>query len=334
MRAIVCLFVAVNVVAVAGPARLAGTLWWVSPADVARDAASWREELDALQRVGMRLMVLNGAQYGEDASAPDALAVLFEEADARGIDLYLDTLQAPDWWTQTDPAPEVARARGRIARLMERYGGHTSFKGWYIPYEFYVFWGPPADLIKRLHVDIGAACKEAAPGKPVLISPFFILDQKGVLGDFRWATPGEYEDFWKTLLAAAPVDIVALQDSGEHLSCYTLDERRPFFEAMKNACAATGKQFWANVESGELHVESVDDYVERFGLKTHVNDAKTTAAWRGVPAERFRAKLELAGEYTPVAITWGYQQFLRPASEPAAERLHQAYVKALAADAK
>lgn len=332
MRGICCFFclaACMNTVAAAGagPARLTGTLWWVSPADAQRDAASWRAELDALQQLGMRLMVLNGGQYGEEATSPDALRPLFNEADARGIELYLDTLQAPDWWTLPDAAPEIARASERIARLMDRYGRHPSFKGWYIPYELYMFWEPTAGLIKQLYTEVAAACKQAAPAKPVLISPFFLLDQEGVLGDFRWATPAEYQAFWTTLLQAAPVDIVALQDSGEHLSCYTLDQRRPFFQAMKNACDDAGKQFWANVESGELHVESLQDYTRRFGLKTHVNDPKTQDAWRGVPADVFHKKLALAGEYTPIAITWGYQQFLSPIQNPNAAQLHNAYGK-------
>ena len=40
----------------------------------------------------------------------------------------------------------------------------------------------------------------------------------------------------------------------------------------------------------ELEVASLDDYVARFGLKTHVNDPSTTPAWRGVPADKLDAK--------------------------------------------
>ena len=129
----------------------------------------------------------------------------------------------------------------------------------------------------------------------------------------------------KHAVPAYAVDIVALQDSGEHLSCYTLEDRRPFFAAMKEACGAAGKTFWANVESGELEVASLDDYVARFGLKTHVNDPKLAPYWRAVPAEKFRDKLRLAGEFTGTAVTWGYQEFLRPARSPQAAAAHAAY---------
>jgi len=158
-----------------------------------------------------------------------------------------------------------------------------------------------------------------------MISPFFILDQAGYLGSFRRASPAEYEQFWTSLLARTQVDIVALQDSGEHLSCYTLDQRRPFLAAMKTACASAHKKFWVNLEVAELRVESLAAYTNRFGYKTHVNDPRTAVAWRGVAPNKLRQKLELAAEYTDTAISWGYQQFVRPSLGPEAGQLHESY---------
>ncbi|MBI5091190.1 MAG: DUF4434 domain-containing protein [Candidatus Hydrogenedentes bacterium] len=314
------------------PAKLNGSLWWVTPDDAHRPIESWKADLDALQALDISLLVLNGPFVGEDLAAgqTDPMEAFFAEADRRHLSLYLDTLSAPNWWTLTDPAPEVARARTRIQRLQQRYGKHPSFSGWYIPYELYVFWGAQADLLRTLYRDISAACKEAAPTRPVLISPFFILDKAGNLGDFRWATPEEYQAFWTETLRATSIDCVALQDSGEHLSCYTLDDRRPFFAAMKNACKASGKTLWANVEMGELDVASIDAYVARFGRKTTVNDPVTASSWRGVPAEKLRGKLRLAGEYCPTAISWGYREFVRPSLGPTSAQLYQEYHAILA----
>ena len=42
----------------------------------------------------------------------------------------------------------------------------------------------------------------------------------------------------------------------------------------------------------------------------------------GVPADKLREKLKLAGEYTPTAITWGYQQFIRPEATDTSRALH------------
>lgn len=300
-------------------ARLRGTLWWVTPEEARQPVEAWKRELDAIQAMGMDLMVLNGPFVGEppEKGHPDALDAFFDEADRRGMSLHIDTLAAPNWWILEDPGPEIARATARIQDLARRYGHHPSFEGWYIPYELYVFWGPQADLIRALYAEISAACKAATPRKPVMISPFFILDSEGYLGDFRWAEPAEYQAFWTGLLRDTDIDVVALQDSGEHLSCYTFEQRRPFFEAMKAACEATGKTLWANLETGELEVESLDDYALRFGRKTHVNDPRTAPFWRAVPPEKLEAKLRFAGSYSDTAITWGYREFLRPSAENA-----------------
>ncbi|MEI2727278.1 MAG: DUF4434 domain-containing protein [Verrucomicrobiota bacterium] len=308
-------------------ARLMGTLWWMSPNDLNRPIAAWQAEFDQLEALGIRILVLNGPFFGENPppGAADPTEAFFNEADRRGLSIYMDTLSAPDWWTLSDPAPEIARARARIESLNHRYGQHRSFTGWYIPYELYVMWDAPAELITVLYRDISAACKRVSPPKPVMLSPFFILDQAGDLGSFRWATPAEYQQFWTTLLQQSQVDIVALQDSGEHLSCYTLDQRRPFLAAMKSACATANKQFWINIEVGELNVASLSDYTNRFGYKTHVNDPKTATAWQAVAPDKLRYKLELAGEYTDTSISWGYQQFIRPTLGPEAVQLHQAY---------
>lgn len=313
------------------PARLVGALWWMTPADLQRSPESWREELDQLQALDMNLLVISGG-FVDDAelatperqSAPP-LKAFFDEADRRGLRIFINTLSMANWWTQADAAPEIARAGKCINHIAQVYGARKSFHGWYVPYELYMFWDDQADLIRTLYREVSSLCKTALD-KPVMISPFFILDRAHNLGDFRWAEPEQYQTFWTSVLRQAPIDIVALQDSGEHLSYYTMDDRKPFFAAMKAACDTTGKSLWANIETAELEVRSPEDYVARFGLKTHVNDPKTTPYWRGIPAAKLQEKLQFAGAFTPTAITWGYQEFVRPASRPEAKAIFESYL--------
>jgi hypothetical protein len=309
-----------------GGSRLVGTLWWLTPDDLALSDAAWNEELDYVHSLGMDTIVFNGPYAGPEGG--EAFEALLDRMDARGMHVYLDTLAAPQWWTLESAEEEATRACERAKTLQKVYGRHPSFAGFYIPYECYVMWGAQRELVRDLYVGVSRGCKEAAPQKPVMISPFFILDRQGVLGDFRWAKPEEYGAFWRWILNEASIDIVALQDSGEHLACYTLDQRQPFFAAARAACDATGTTLWANVESGELNVSSLEEYVRRFGLKTHVNSAGTTPFWRAVPADKFAAKLRLAGDYTDTAITWGYREFLRPTRDPAAAQAYLEYARA------
>ncbi len=314
------------------PARLVGALWWMSEADAQRPSDSWKTELDEVQTLGMDLMVISGGFMQSHESArldagkgPEPLKGFFDEADRRGMKIFINTLSMANWWTSVDAGPEIARAGKTVQNIAKLYGAHKSFAGWYVPYELYVFWDKQAELIKTLYREVAKLCK-AETDKPVMISPFFILDQTHNLGDFRWASPEEYQAFWTGVLRQAPIDIVALQDSGEHLSYYTMDDRRPFFAAMKAACDATDKSFWANIETAELDVKSPEDYVTRFGLKTHVNDPKTVPYWRGVPAVKLQEKLLFAGVFTTTAITWGYQEYVRPASRPEAKALYESYL--------
>jgi hypothetical protein len=303
----------------------------MSPSDMQRSADEWREDLDRLQALGMDLLVISGPFANEAKSAaPDKgnaepLKGFFDEADRRGLQIFINTLSMPGWWAQADAGAEVTRAGECIRNIARRYGTRKSFSGWYVPYELYMFWDKQADLIRTLYREVSLLCKTAL-NKPVMISPFFILDRAHNLGDFRWATPEEYQAFWTDILKQAPIDIVALQDSGEHLSYYTMEDRRPFFAAMKGACDAASKSFWANIETAELEVKSPDGYVARFGSKTHVNDPKLAAYWRGVPAGKLKEKLRFVSAFTSTAITWGYQEFVQPSSRSGAKALYDSYL--------
>lgn len=298
---------------------------------MARSVDAWQEDLDAIDLLGMDLFVFTGPYAGAEPKTgeSDPFDAFLSELDRRDMRVYLSTLQTNAWWALTDTGPEIERARRRVESLERRYGDHPSFEGFYIPYECYVMWGPPAETAKQLYQGVSAACKEIAPDKKTLISPFFILDKQHLLGDFRWATPEEYAAYWTDILQGAHIDTVALQDSGEHLACYTLEQRAPFFAAMKSACDATDTAFWANIETGELNVSSLEDYMARFGLRTHVNDPKTAPFWRGVPADKLIEKLTFARKYTRTAITWGYREFVRPSDGTMAEELYLAYYEAL-----
>ncbi|MFO7974285.1 MAG: DUF4434 domain-containing protein [Candidatus Hydrogenedentota bacterium] len=310
-----------------GSAQLTGVLWWLTPHDLTLSEGAWNKELDYIQTLGIDTIIFNGPYAGPKGGA--AFETLLERLDAREMHVYLDTLATPQWWTLDNVDDEVRRACDRAALLEQRYGRHASVAGFYIPYECYVMWNAQRDLVSSLYADVSRCCKTIAPQKKVMISPFFILDEAGYLGDFRWATPEEYQSFWQTVLTQASIDIVALQDSGEHLACYTLEQRRPFFDAMQSACDATGVTLWANVESGEVNVASLEEYVRRFGLKTPVNSPKTTPFWRAVPPEKFSAKLDFAGEYTDKAITWGYREFLRPSRDNTAAEAYLGYARLL-----
>ena len=141
--------------------------------------------------------------------------------------------------------------------------------------------------------------------------------------------PDEYSKYWAALIRRAALDIVMLQDSGEHFSYVTNDMRRPFFQAMQHACQAGGARFWGNVEVAELDCPSKEEFIRRYG-RVHYSTVKN-APWRPVPVPRLRQKLELAAEYCEDIVSWGYQEWCRPTLGDAARSWCAGYKKYVAA---
>ncbi len=286
-----------------------------------------------MQAAGLETLLLNGIQHHlqwlEDHPDSDRLDWLLGELDRRGMQAILETYTGHLWYGDWDLEREIAGNQKVISELGRRYGKHPSLYGLYIGYEIYLVWGKQSRWIRELYTAITALCREATPHAKVAISPFFIFDDQKRLGDFRYAQPEEYEAWWTETLRQSGIDILALQDSGEHLSFTSIEQRRPFLAAVQRACANAEKTFWVNVETGHLRCEDWTAYLRDFNCP--VNDPKTQKAWEAVPQERLEAKLRLAAQYGERIITWGYQQYLSPTGawtgKPSQETLkaYQAY---------
>lgn len=286
-----------------------------------------------MQAAGLETLLLNGIQHHlqglEDHAGDDRLDWPLGELDRRGMTAILETYTGHLWYGDWNLEREIDGNRKVISELGRRYGKHPSFYGFYIGYEIYLVWGEQSQWIRKLYTAIAALCRKVAPDKKVAISPFFILDDRKRLGSFRYAQPEEYEAWWTETLRQSGIDILALQDSGEHISFYTIEQRRPFLAAGRQACTNAGKTFWVNVETGHLRCENWTAYLRDFNCP--VNDPKTQNAWEAVPQESLEAKLRLAAQYGERIITWGYQQYLSPTGawtgNPSQESLaaYQAY---------
>jgi hypothetical protein len=304
---------------------LTGALQQFSPPTGPEWLAGWRRELEEQQKLGFDLFWLANTSVALQAdTSPDPLLALLDMAHEKGMSAILDIGGTPSWYITMDVATECAAAAKNVNAIRGRYGSHPAFYGWYVPQEIYVSWGPFGAFIDALYPALVSLCKEALPGKPVSISPFFILDQDKVFGDFRYADPTEYEAYWTQLIQRSGFDIIMLQDSGEHFSYVTNAQRAPFFEAMRRACAAGGARLWGNVETAEFECPSVEAYVQRYGRIHHT--AVPDAPWRAVPVPRVKEKLELAAQYCERLVTWGYAEKCRPALGPEGEAWYQEYL--------
>jgi len=303
---------------------VAGTLWWYDTRESARWGLSgWRDELKQQAALGFNLLWIPNApaalSTGEDAAL---FCSLMDLCAKRQLKVILGTGATQSWYQQLDLKKELAECGGNITRIADRLKGHPAFWAWYIPHEIYMVWDRADSYIQQLYPGVVERCKRAAD-LPVTVSPFFLLDRDKVYGDFRFNEPEEYSRYWAGLIRRSGLDIIMLQDSGEHFSYVTNDMRRPLFQAMSEACRKGGAKFWGNVESAEFECSSKEEFVKRYGRVYH--STVRNAPWRPVPINRLREKLSLASEYCENIVTWGYQEYCRPVLGPAARKWYDDY---------
>lgn len=292
--------------------RIRGTLWWLAPAD----PATWTEArlaaaIDAQKAAGFDVLwILNSPQVWDKAST--ILDNLYALADARGMKVIID-LPRGGWYGET-PADVLGQTLASyVTRFAAQYGAHPSFFGWYLNHEINPI--APDDTAQDAYwrtvwKTAADACHAAKPGSVVTISPFFLLDEPRRRG-FVYLTPEQYGSWWCETLRATGIDILMLQDSGEHLSFFTLPQREPFWRATAAACRLAGKQFWLNVESGEAVTTDWDDFLKRSGTPS--------LQWRFTPMDWLAQKLACAACYADGIINWGYFPYMDPLPLPGAE---------------
>lgn len=287
--------------------------------------AGWRDELDQQARIGFDLLwLVNTPNMLRSETDTASLQSLMDLCAKRKVRVILDAGCPEMWYTNLDIEHAIKVCAEQTVSVGDRFKGHPAFFAWYVPQEIYMTWPdePMHAYIEKLYPALVKQCKQAAD-LPVTVSPFFILDRDKVFGDFRYAEPREYERYWTKLIKRSGLDVVMLQDSGEHFSYVTNEQRRPFFEAMAAACASAGAGFWGNVETAEYVCESKEEFVRRFGRVHH--SAAKGLEWRPVPIERLKEKLELASEYCENIVTWGYREFCRPQTSEAARKWYDDY---------
>ena len=237
----------------------------------------------------------------------DVLDIIYSIADRKGMRVISDlNMAGGGWYEKISPITMGQKMKNYADRYNARYGSHKSFWGWYLNNEI--------NPIKTTEVDKSAfwrkvfkyavdECHRIHPGSMVTISPFFLLDKDGLRG-FEYLQPSEYEKWWAVTLKETGIDILMLQESGEHQAFFTLAEREPFIAAFANACKQAGAKFWVNVETGQVDAK---DWAE--AIRMEKNKQKK---WEFTPMSFLAQKLALASKYGEDIVNWGYFPFMNP----------------------
>jgi hypothetical protein len=238
---------------------------------------------------------------------PDVLEIIYTVADRKGLRVISDLAMIGGAWHKTISADEFEeKNREYIRKYYARYGHHESFWGWYLNNEINpikntetqksLFWRK----VWKAAVD---ECHRVHNESKVTVSPFFLLDKEGLRG-FEYLEPTEYEEWWTVTLMETGIDVLMLQDSGEHLAFFTLEERKPFFTAFANACRKAGTEFWMNVESAQKSVANWSEAIEM--------ERSGQTVWEFTEIDWLSQKLNLAAKYGEEIVNWGYYPFMTP----------------------
>lgn len=301
---------------------LRGTLWWIVYDNYKDwDHARFDEAIQRQADVGFDVLwILNTpdllGRAMNESDAPehrDLLEMVYSIADEKGMHILAD-LPTGGWYSKNTAEEMSAALRQHIEKLHARYGKHPSFYGWYLNHEINPI-APENETESAYWRQVWKtsveAIREIAPGTVVTISPFFLLDIERRRG-FIYQTPEEYAAWWGRTLEETGIDILMLQDSGEHLSFFTLEDRAPFFAAAAEACRKAGAQFWLNVETGEAYVPDWDTFLDL--------SAENKVPWRFTPMPWLEEKMRLAAQHADALINWGYFPYMDPCPPPGKEQ--------------
>jgi len=267
----------------------------------------WRREFALYSQIGIDTVIIIRAGYTNKCIFParslpglmpvyeDLGETFFSLADEYGLNLYFGTYDSGLHWMRGAWWKEVAVNRDFIDEVVERYGHHPSFKGWYLCHET----SRNAENIIELFNEIGGHCKRAKD-LPVLISPFPQGAKQFSGGNVM--PLDESFDHWDRIFAATKgaFDICAFQDGQIHYQ-----ELPRFHEGIGELGRKYGVTIWSNVETFDR------DMPIKF----------PPADWRYL-----RFKLEAAQAVADKIITFEFPHFMSPHScYPAAHNLFARY---------
>lgn len=265
----------------------------------------WRKDLDYMQEMGLDTLVFIRGGFGEKTIFPskvfgtehtdDFAGFIMEEASKRNMDVFFGLYISNIDWNKGDAAGEIQKNKKFLDEVLQRYGDFPALKGWYLPHE---------EAFENLNISevmrgLSAICKDKAPDKNVLISPFFKTD---ITYPGEGITPQEHYEEWDRIFekAGKDIDICAFQDGTSPMS--QLDE---YYGLTAKLCEKYGIRHWVNAETFERDVRCMY-YPITFSL--------------------LKERLEHHKKYAEKIITFEFSHFLSPQSiYPSAKNLNERY---------
>lgn len=231
----------------------------------------WKQRVEKMHRAGLRILIVQQTVNMYDgriiASYPSSfiyekqedtgqIESLLTAADAQRMEVYLGLIRRPMWmesgniWSWKWPwwwhHKNVAR------ELVEAYGHHPSFTGFYVTQEPTLNYArnPDRNIAVQYFAELSKRLKTEFPDKQLAASPTFFArssECKQVPEDAA-INPFELEHILREFLRHTSFDLVLLQDKvGTEL--VALEELPSFVGAAKRAARAEGTEFMVVAEA-------------------------------------------------------------------------------------
>lgn len=231
-------------------------------------AQRWQQELTMMKGVGITELIIQttvdntpgiktvsypSSINGYTSNPVDMLSLVLIAADDLGMKVRLGVCMNEEWWRKGAAHLEwlIREAEANIQfvnEIAQRYAGHTSFGGWYIPYEISNLTATTQKTQTNLNhflKRITHAMNMKTPGKTVMISPFYNSKQSLRGSLLNWSAA------LKTIFSGTSIDILALQDS-VGVKYNTVSQLGRLFAYTKKGTDAAGMVLYANIETFSL----------------------------------------------------------------------------------
>lgn len=183
----------------------------------------------------------------------DLLEMLLELADARGMNVYLGSLQtATDWPDGSEFCALRAYNQQVASEILQRYGGHASLKGWYFTQELWMNW---VKYYGRTYYGTHLLAQWIADMKALdatkLTTAAVVVKETGS-GNMPGLTAAELQQWTTSLLQTAKLDILMPQDgAGAGAGAPPLADLAAYYGAMAAAVPAAGTKtsLWSTLET-------------------------------------------------------------------------------------
>jgi len=214
----------------------------------------WKREFDLMEAVGIDTVIMIRVGYRHkitfnskvlDDLQPmrpayyDLLELFLDESARAGMKFYLGMYDSGKYWHEGNYQQEVDINLRLMDEIIENYGHHPAFGGWYLSHEMTTLDSSFLKCYFQL-VDHLKSLKDI----PLLMSPYV----KGRMQFEDPITPKEHEIQWDEIFSAlnGKVDTVAFQDGQVDLM-----ELMEFASINKGLADKYGLTSWSNIESFE-----------------------------------------------------------------------------------